>query len=247
VREAVVTRLETGQTTVVVNCFLMSYGVDIPTVECVVLARPTRSVVLYLQCVGRGLRPAPGKDACTVIDHGRVVENLGLPTDDFGWSLEEGSNVNERAASKERASGEETPRTCADCGHLWLVSEQGSRCSCCGWEPRPAPRAVVATPAWLTELAAAEEAAHESQRVSFYSQALAWYARRWPDRWRAKPNSGRWWAWSQTRARFKLAESVQMPAAFWGIWPGTETSVAVSGWLKASMIRFAKSKSRQTA
>src|SRR5579871_1967449 len=48
-REAAVARLEAGSTTIIVSCFLMSYGVDIPSVECVVLARPTRSVVMYLQ------------------------------------------------------------------------------------------------------------------------------------------------------------------------------------------------------
>ena len=42
-REEVIDRLERGSTQVVINCFLLSYGADIPAVECIVLARPTRS------------------------------------------------------------------------------------------------------------------------------------------------------------------------------------------------------------
>ena len=95
-REDAIARLEGGITQVLINCFLLSYGIDIPTVDCVVLARPTRSVVLYLQAIGRGMRTCPGKEHCIVIDHGRVIENLGLPTYDRDWSLT-GENINVQA------------------------------------------------------------------------------------------------------------------------------------------------------
>src|SRR5882724_3126434 len=60
----------------------MSYGADLPTVECIVLARPTRSVVMFLQMVGRGMCPAPGKSHFLLVDHGRVaaVESELPPT-----------------------------------------------------------------------------------------------------------------------------------------------------------------------
>lgn len=48
VREHSIARLEAGRTLVLVSCFLLSYGIDTPCVECIVLARPTRSLVLYL-------------------------------------------------------------------------------------------------------------------------------------------------------------------------------------------------------
>jgi DNA repair protein RadD len=113
-REEAIGRLETGATHVLVNCFLLSYGIDIPAVECVVLARPTRSVVLYLQAVGRGMRPSPGKDHMILIDHGRVVENLGMPTYDRDWSLS-GGNVNVQARERladSRQVADEKPRHC---------------------------------------------------------------------------------------------------------------------------------------
>src|SRR5690606_31052059 len=99
-REEAIARLEGGATQVLVNCFLLSYGIDIPNVECVVLARPTRSVVLYLQAIGRGMRPADGKQFVTIIDHGRVVASLGLPTYDRDWSLDGSGNVNAQAREK---------------------------------------------------------------------------------------------------------------------------------------------------
>jgi DNA repair protein RadD len=241
-REAVVARLESGTTTILVNCFLMSYGVDVPTVECVVLARPTRSVVLFLQCVGRGLRPAPGKDFCLVIDHGRVVENLGVPTGDFGWTLEENSNVNDQAAAtNQRADGQERARTCRECGHFWLVSEEGSRCSCCGWEPKPAARAVPVEAARLRELDTETVALspHDPRFLQFFQEALGWYARRWPYRWQETPNKGRSYAWFAACEKFEMPEGTRIPSRFWGIHPAA-VSGEVDGFMRYRYIRFSR-------
>ncbi len=242
-REEVIARLECGTTQVVVNCFLMSYGVDLPTVECIVLARPTRSVAMFLQMVGRGMRPAPGKTDFLLIDHGRVVESLGLPHAPRAWSLEDGRNVNTEAREQfGRKSAEEKPRSCPECNHLWLVSEEGDACRECGWKPTPRPKAVQVEEAQLGELdydKPASIAPHAPEVVHFFREALYWYVARWPDRWRDRPKSGRWWAWQQTREKFDFAESVRMPSAFWE-WAPALTSAAVNGWLKSQLIRYAK-------
>lgn len=60
---------------------ILSEGFDYPPIDCIVLMRPTRSPVLYVQTVGRGLRIYPGKDDCLVLDYGQVVRELG-PLDD---------------------------------------------------------------------------------------------------------------------------------------------------------------------
>lgn len=250
-REAVIRRLETRQTTIVVNCFLMSYGTDIPTLECIVLARPTRSLVLYLQMVGRGLRSAPGKAECIVVDHGRVVENLGLPTSDFGWSLNDSGNVNREAADTRRGlRGNERPRTCPDCAHIWLVSEDGNACKHCGWLPAPKAKGIVTQQADLAELDEESEAApttsQSSHVVQFYREAVGWYAIRWPDRWAEKPNSGRFWAWSQARHRFKFDPGAPVPTSYWQLAPAAVTA-ATSGWLKSQLIRYAKGRARRAA
>lgn len=243
-REEAIARLEAGVTQVLVNCFLLSYGIDIPQVECVVLARPTRSVVLYLQAIGRGMRPAEGKQVLTVIDHGRVVENLGLPTYDRDWSLD-GSNVNARARelAESRVSTAEQPRTCRECACMWLVTEDGANCPNCGCQPVTRAKPVQVTQADLTEVSAALPDAAGMER--FFCEACDWYANRWPDRWEAKPNSGRFWAWSQTRTKFKRPQDERIPSRFWGL-STQSASAETAGWLKSQIIRWAKNKQRES-
>lgn len=243
-REEVIARLEAGVTKVIVNCFLLSYGIDIPLVDCVVLARPTRSVVLFLQAVGRGMRPAPGKDAMILIDHGRVIENLGLPTYDRDWSLD-GSNVNVQAREKlseSRLQLEEKPRHCRECSYVWLTTEEGSNCPGCGWKPVPAAKPVQVTEAELGEIPGT--APNPAGMETFYREACGWYANRWPDRWHAKQNSGRFWAWSQTRTKFKRPEDERIPSRYWDLSPFSP-SVEAAGWLKSQVIRWAKRRDRE--
>lgn len=60
--------LSTGEYTHVANCMVLSEGFDEPSVDCIVMARPTTSKSLYVQAAGRGLRKFPGKDRCLIID-----------------------------------------------------------------------------------------------------------------------------------------------------------------------------------
>lgn len=60
-RDAILARLASGEIDVVTNCQVLTEGWDCPAVSCLVLARPTKSIGLYLQMVGRVMRPAPGK------------------------------------------------------------------------------------------------------------------------------------------------------------------------------------------
>jgi DNA repair protein RadD len=240
-REEAIARLEAGTTTVLVNCFLLSYGIDIPLVDCVVLARPTRSLVLYLQAIGRGMRPAEGKEFMILIDHGRVVESLGLPTYDREWSLDDAVNVNQQAKLvTERQSTEERPVTCQEptCNRMWVRSEEGSNCPECGWTPVPKRKAVQTSDADLSEVAAEIDPQAESME-RFFREAVSWYAKRWPDRWNAKPNSGRYWAWVKTRERFKRPEDERIPSRFWNL-EQAACGMETAGWLKSEMIRYAK-------
>lgn len=89
-RRAILRRLKTGETQVVVNCAVLTEGFDEPSVSCVVVARPTRFHGLYVQMVGRGTRLYPGKKDLMVLDivgassrHELVgLVDLGLDMDD---------------------------------------------------------------------------------------------------------------------------------------------------------------------
>jgi superfamily II DNA or RNA helicase len=79
-RRGILDRLRTGQTRVVVNVCVLSEGWDEPSLECIVIATPTRSQVKYAQIAGRGLRTYPGKTDCLIIDVVGVTDHLDLQT-----------------------------------------------------------------------------------------------------------------------------------------------------------------------
>ena len=64
----------------VANVGVLSEGVDVPSVDAVIMATPTRSQVKYSQAIGRGLRTFPNKQDCLVIDVVGVTERLDLQT-----------------------------------------------------------------------------------------------------------------------------------------------------------------------
>jgi superfamily II DNA or RNA helicase len=86
-RDAAIAGLGTGDVQVLCSCDLISEGLDVPAVGCVILMRPTKSLGLYLQQVGRGLRPAPGKDALVVLDHAGNTLTHGPIDMARDWSL----------------------------------------------------------------------------------------------------------------------------------------------------------------
>ncbi len=67
-RAELLRRFRDGELQVLTNYGVLTEGFDDPGVACILMARPTTSPLVYTQCVGRGLRCAPGKTACTVID-----------------------------------------------------------------------------------------------------------------------------------------------------------------------------------
>ena len=70
---------------VLVSVDLFSEGFDCPDVEFIQMARPTLSLAKYLQMVGRGLRPSPGKTSCIILDNVGLYRSFGLPTSDRDW------------------------------------------------------------------------------------------------------------------------------------------------------------------
>ena len=67
-RRAILQRLHTGATRVVANCAVLTEGFDEPSIDCIIVARPTQSLPLYQQMLGRGTRISPGKTDCLLLD-----------------------------------------------------------------------------------------------------------------------------------------------------------------------------------
>lgn len=85
-RVDILSRFERGQIRVISNCYVLSEGYDLPACEAVIMARPTRSLVLYLQQAGRPMRGSAGRHP-VILDHARLLENFGLPHADRPWQL----------------------------------------------------------------------------------------------------------------------------------------------------------------
>src|SRR2546425_1698820 len=79
-RRALLQRLQTGATRVVANCAVLTEGFDEPSLDCIIVARPTQSLPLYQQMLGRGTRTYPGKPVCPLPDAVGVTPRHTLHT-----------------------------------------------------------------------------------------------------------------------------------------------------------------------
>ena len=85
IRDKLVQQFRDQKLTILVNVNLFTEGVDLPNVDCVIMARPTSSLALYLQFSMRCLNPREGKTAI-IIDHVDNFLTFGLPNNDRNWS-----------------------------------------------------------------------------------------------------------------------------------------------------------------
>lgn len=85
-RQLYVRRFKNGQIDIIVNVDIFSEGFDCPDIEFVQLARPTKSLVKYLQQVGRGLRTTKEKTHCIILDNVGLHMTFGLPDSEHDWS-----------------------------------------------------------------------------------------------------------------------------------------------------------------
>lgn len=83
-RDLIVDKFRNQKLQILVNVNLFTEGVDLPNVDCVIMARPTASLALYLQFSMRCLNPRPGKIAI-IIDHANNFKTFGYPDDDRDW------------------------------------------------------------------------------------------------------------------------------------------------------------------
>ena len=83
-RDHIVRMFRDQRIKILVNVNLFTEGVDLPNVDCVIMARPTASLALYLQFSMRCLNPKPGKTAI-IIDHANNFKAFGYPDDDRDW------------------------------------------------------------------------------------------------------------------------------------------------------------------
>jgi len=121
----VLTRFRNGEITVVTNCQLFTEGYDADFVSCIAIARPTKSLPLWIQMAGRGQRIFEGKRDCILLDFGGNIERHGFLEDEIIWSLD----GKEKAWTKKKTVKVKKPVQCSVCN---LVFEGGNTCPDCG-------------------------------------------------------------------------------------------------------------------
>ncbi len=229
-----------GRYPVVCNVGTLTTGVDWDC-RAIVLARPTRSEILFVQIIGRGLRPKTGSPSdCLILDHSDTTLRLGFVTDIHHNTLSKG-----KEAGKSEAKAP-LPKECPNCAYL--MPPRVNPCPSCGHQ-RQAPRSEIETAEGeLIELTARGAGKPAKPRVAFsrvrdgrialggstiplgeFYAELAGYAieRGWSIGW----------------ASHQYKDAV-------GNWPGLEKRKAdpldpsppVRNWIKSRLIAYAKRK-----
>ncbi len=119
--------LGNGRLQVLTSCEIINEGFDLPIVSVGILLRPTQSLGLHLQQIGRVLRPAPGKDRAVILDHAGNLARHGLAEDVRDWSLDGAEKRKKKAKAEDTIKTRQCPE-CFAC-HPWAAS-----CPECGNE-----------------------------------------------------------------------------------------------------------------
>lgn len=138
-RTDMIEELKRGDLSVICNIGTLTTGVDAPFVSCIILARPTKSEMLFLQIIGRGLRTYKQKDHCLILDHSNTGISLGLPCTINYNQLKSGKADKSARYKKERELPK--PKKCSKCDYLKPAGVH--KCPECGHEPRRASDVIV--------------------------------------------------------------------------------------------------------
>lgn len=226
-RRKIARQFHGGEIKVVCNVGCLTTGIDWD-VRAIILARPTKSEILFVQMIGRGLRTADGKADCLILDHSDNHIRLGFVTDIHHDKLDDGKAARSIAAPKDK---EALPKKCPKC--TFLKPPKLRICPACGFTPEPQCK-IVAADGELVEMAsrfAVREPAATDKAI-FYRELKEYAALR---------NYKGGWIAHLFKQKF-------------GHWPnGLEylaplpTSPATLGWIRSRQIAFAKSRQKASA
>lgn len=133
-RKRLIDGLENGSVQVLTSADLISEGTDVPCVAAAIMLRPTQSLTLWLQQIGRALRTHPSKQRSIILDHVGGTYTHGLPDEERDWSLD--GDGGRKKKKKERAlkvcekcfcTYEPFEKKCPSCGHVPEVKGGSAR------------------------------------------------------------------------------------------------------------------------
>ena len=136
-RADIIRKFRDGHLRVLINVAVATEGFDLPDASCIVIARPTTSLSLYLQMVGRGMRPKPNDGDCVILDLAGNAQTHDLPETDRVWTLYPRGQLGDGEApvtwcDQCRTVSPAASHNCQSCG-----SPFGEDCQRCGkWRAR---------------------------------------------------------------------------------------------------------------
>lgn len=206
---------------VVCNVGCLTTGIDWD-VRCIILARPTKSEMLYVQIVGRGLRTAEGKDTCLILDHSDTTQRLGFVTDIHHEALDDGTP---RGTAKPRERKAALPKECPSCSYL--KPAKVAECPACGFKAE-VQSDLEAEDGELVEVGKPKAAVDRETKQRWWSMLL-----------HVARSRGHKEGWAAHKYREKF-----------GVWPRNMNNIAREPdgeclrFVKHSMIRFAKGREK---
>ncbi|EEO8662161.1 DEAD/DEAH box helicase [Salmonella enterica subsp. enterica serovar Rubislaw] len=230
-RQVMIHRFETGATKIIVSVGVLVAGFD-SDVRCVIYARPTKSEIRWLQCLGRALRTAPGKDKALIFDHSGTVHRLGFPDAiEYNELPSKNDGMKEAATRQAEEREEKLPKECPECHFMKPAGVYA--CPKCGFKPLVGEDVVTDTQRNIKKLSKGGKVYTKSDKQSWWSQ-IKFYQRQ-----RTSMGSPISDGWCAHTFREKFNE-----------WPNNlrdfpmEITPEVSNYIRHKLIRFAKGKGK---
>ncbi len=158
-RERILKDFSMGKYSIVCSVQLLLEGVDIPRIEVIQWLRPTKSLVIWMQGNGRGLRPSQGKTHLTILDHVGNFNRHGMPDKVREWTLSCDAKIAAKSSDEEESEVDNIKvKQCVKC---YAVFNSGpARCPYCGADLPVFTRELEVQDGELEKIKAADDADH---------------------------------------------------------------------------------------
>jgi superfamily II DNA or RNA helicase len=215
-RKELIRDFKSGKIKILSSVDILTKGFNNPEASCLIMARPTKSLIVHIQQIGRVLRIAEGKKNAIILDHGGNMERLGFPTDALPTLLCHG----EKGTASKQERKDPLPKSCPKCDYLKPAKVH--ECPQCGFLPERQTE-IVAQDVKLERI----ERINSQDKERWYSMLL-YYAR--------EKGFQDGWASHKYREKFSV-----WPSRKTGLHP-VKPDEEVSNYIKHLNIKQAKSK-----
>jgi DNA repair protein RadD len=226
-REEIFERFRRGEIEIISSVATLEVGIDLPMASCIIDARPTKSRMAFVQRIGRGLRVAPGKTDCIILDHAGNHLRLGMVTDIHQDHLDAGSKAENDKKREAKERPEPLPKLCDECKAV--VPPKAKECPGCG-APVLTRTGVEHEDGELIELSAHRSGKIEASitdKAIFYAQLRGFAAGKgYADGWVSHKFKERFGTWPND-PRIRSC-------------PTLSPSLQTRNWIKSRQIAFAK-------